>query len=384
MTTAPIYLSAPAASAQPAVTIGQGLPPERNGIKCFYFWRQAIADGEYTDDDRGIRVAVDSKRRKTWEDNFRRMRDAGEEPPVVMDHADTKSTATLGYVMDVRQNGRWLEELHQYLGDESRDIALRNKISVGIHPKYKTGNGVYLGDCIIHSATTPRPVVPGQGEAVIAASRGPADGTILLSLAASTQEPDMDISALRKAVGAADTVPDADVISQAATKLAVIPALEQAKTTAETAAATARTELSRSSQSEAFDPNIARGSVNNLHRSIELMAREGTVTAEQAAAAKALIGTADKPNTLALSRTGADHPAEKWLEVLALGKGGVKADGKSATGAQVVELSRTASVDPTGGTGQPDAAKIQADAQASGKAWQEAQLRSRGLAPVGA
>jgi hypothetical protein len=373
MTTALITLSANADKAAPAVITGQGLPPDRNGLKCHYYWRQAIADGEYADEDRGVRVVVTAARRKAWETNFHRMREAGEEPPVTEDHEE-KSRGTLGYVVGVRQNGKWLEELHQYLGDEARDIALKNKISVGIHPRYKTGNGVFIGDAIVHSGTTPRPVVPGQGEAVIAASRGPADGTILLSLAAPTpQESDMDLTALRKAIGAADTVPDADVISQAATKLATIPTLTTERDTA-------RTELSRRPAADEFPAAIARGSVNVLHRQVELMAREGSITAEQATAARDLIGTADKPNLLALSRTGADHPAEKWLEVLALRKAGAKADGQSLTGEQVVELSRQASIDPTGATKDPDTAKVQADATAAAQKWQADQLRARGFA----
>lgn len=328
---APFYLFAATAEARPAVTLGQAYPKTRNGLSASYYWRPVIADGDYVHPMKHFRLSVDAKRRKTWEDNFRRMAQHGEEVPVVEDHADDKSRATLGYVVDVRQNGKWYEELHQYLGDESRDVALKNKISVGIDPAFRTGTGVELGDCIVHSATTCRPVVPGQGEAVLAASRGPASDVLALS-AAPLQESDMDLTALRKAIGAVDTVPDADVISHAAGKLAVIPTLENERDTA-------RTELSRRPAGESeFPAAIAKGSVNNLHRTVELMAREGSLSAAQATAAKELIGTADKPNVLALSRTGADHPAEKWLEVLALGATGVKADGSPLTDVQ--ELSR--------------------------------------------
>lgn len=146
----------------------------------------------------------------------------------------------------------------------------------------------------------------------------------------------MDISALRKAIGAAETVTDADVISQAAVKLGTIPTLEQAKSTAEADLATAKTELSRAKPAEGdFPAAIATGSVNILSREIELMAREGKISGEQATAAKALIGTGEKPNTLMLSRTGADHPAEGWLKILSLGKSDVAADGQQKSGLQV-------------------------------------------------
>ncbi len=187
MTTAPLYLTAAAGEAKQALTLGQGLPATHNGIACHYFWRPVIADGEYVHPVKGFRLAVDAKRRKGWEDNFRKMQAAGERVPVVKDHADDKSDATLGYVMDVRQNGAWLEELHQYLGDSARDVALRNQISVGIDPNYVTGTGAKLGDCIVHSATTPRPVVGGQGEAVpLAAARE--NGREVLELRASGGE----------------------------------------------------------------------------------------------------------------------------------------------------------------------------------------------------
>jgi len=337
MSTAPFYLHATDAEAKPALTLGQGLPETVNSLPAYYFWRPVIADGEYTHPTKGFRLSVDATRRKGWESNFRKMAECGEKVPVVKDHADDKSDSTLGYVVDARQNGAWYEELHQYLGEAARDVALRNQISVGIDPAYVTGKGIKLGDCIVHSATTPRPVVGGQGQAVpLAASRG---GDILELSAAPTKEETMDLTALRKAIGAADTVADADVISQASAKLGTIPVLETAKVTAETALATARQELARAKPAEGeFPAAIATSSVNLLHREIELMAREGSISGEQATAAKALIGTPDKPNTLMLSREGANHPAEPWLKVLTLGKTGVKADGTQQTGVQ--ELAR--------------------------------------------
>lgn len=350
---APLLLSAAREmredDAAPAVIIGQGHPKTRNGLPCHYFWRQAIADGQYTDDERDITCAVTPLRRKTWEANYRKLREQGEEPPVVMDHADTKSTATLGYVVDVRQNGKWLEELHQYLGDDSRDIALKNKISVGIHPKYKTGNGVFLGDCIIHSATTPRPVVPGQGDAVpFAASRGPARDSILLSLAASTQETPMDLTALRKAVGAADTVPDADVLSQAVAKLGSIPTLETERNDA-------RTELSRRPAAKVPDPDILAEAAALKLEKVEHLAATGVISAQGAEFLRKRVNGADgKPVALMLSRSpGAEEsPIDALLAFASVARAGIVPAGEAQTGVQ--ELSRQVHDHSgvTGGTGQ--------------------------------
>src|SRR5438128_12502126 len=54
-------------------------------------------------------------------------------------------------------------ELHQFLGEDARDIGLRNQVSLGIDPDFVDGKGIRYGEAIVHSAVTPVPVVPGQG-----------------------------------------------------------------------------------------------------------------------------------------------------------------------------------------------------------------------------
>lgn len=156
--------------ATPALTLGQTYPKERNGMECFNYWRQAIRDGEWTHPAKGFTVKVDAAQRQQWESNFRRMQRLGDEVPVVKDHKDHDADATLGYVVDVRQNGPWYEELHQYLGEKAKDTALKNKLSVGIDPDYTDVKRNKYGSAIVHSAITSRPVIPGQGDAVLAAS----------------------------------------------------------------------------------------------------------------------------------------------------------------------------------------------------------------------
>jgi hypothetical protein len=176
------YLHAPSAGeAKAALTLGQGLPKTRNTLPCHYFWRPAIADGEYVHPTKGFRLSVNADRRKTWEQNFAKLQAAGIEEPIVADHKE-QADACLGYVVGVRNNGAWYEELHQYLGDDARDIALRNRVSVGIDPDFVDGTGRRVGDCIVHSAITPVPVVPGQGDAIpIAASRGRGGDVLVMS-----------------------------------------------------------------------------------------------------------------------------------------------------------------------------------------------------------
>ena len=118
----------------------------------------------------------------------------------------------------------------------------------------------------------------------------------------------MDLTALRKAVGAADTVPDADVISQAVTKLGTIPGLETAKQTAETERDTARTELSRARENKPADkqpdPEVLRERRLRLGRDIDALL-DGANNTDFAKKLKAkLLGAQDKPDVLMLSREG--------------------------------------------------------------------------------
>lgn len=130
-------------------------------MPAFYYWRSSIADGTYQHPQRKWSLDVDADRRAAWETNFRRLRAAGIEIPILADHKSA-AAATLGYVIDIRQQGTWLQELHQYLGTEARDIALRNRVSVAVSPDFVDSTGNHFGEAIVHSAIVPHPLVPGQ------------------------------------------------------------------------------------------------------------------------------------------------------------------------------------------------------------------------------
>lgn len=137
------------------------LPQEVGGLPAFYYWRCSIADGTYRHPLKGWELTVDLATRSTWETTFRAMRAAGIEIPILADHK-AAAAATLGYVIDIRQQGPWLQELHQYLGTEARDIALRNRVSVAVTSDFVDSSGNHYGQAIIHSAIVPHPLVPGQ------------------------------------------------------------------------------------------------------------------------------------------------------------------------------------------------------------------------------
>lgn len=158
---------------------GHGFPDFVNGVKAYYYWRPSIRDGNYTHPVKGWSLNVDAERRARLAATFTLMRERGVAVPICTDHKVSADT-TLGYVVAMRQNGPWLEELHQYLGEASRDVALKNFVSVGIDPAFKDGIGNEYGDTIVHSAIVPDPVVPGQGSALLAASLGTSDDDLFV------------------------------------------------------------------------------------------------------------------------------------------------------------------------------------------------------------
>ncbi len=144
-------------------------PAKVNGLDAHYYWRDSVIPGHYVhptakwemdigDDDLSVFVAA-----------FGKMRDNGVPVPIVRDHKES-ADSTLGYIVDAKLDGGRLHLLQQYLGDDARDVGLRNHVSVGIDPDHRDGQGRKYGKSIVHSAATPRPVMPGQGEHILAAS----------------------------------------------------------------------------------------------------------------------------------------------------------------------------------------------------------------------
>jgi hypothetical protein len=195
-------LNAKSIEAMPAVTLGQGLPPTVNDQPAYYYWRQSIRDGKFLHPIKQWELQVTPERRRRWAAAFEKMLSNNVPVPVIEGHEG----GGLGFVVGVRNTGPWLEELHQYIGDDARERALRQYVSVGINPNAKDGEGRAYGEAIIHSAIVPDPVVSGQGEAIRAASRGEAPGDCYLFAAESDQAMTANISeeqmaALKQLVG---------------------------------------------------------------------------------------------------------------------------------------------------------------------------------------
>ena len=164
----------------------QHLPKEVSGQSAAYFWADGIRAGTYVHPAGKFELHVDRDRIDTWIANFQKMRQAGIDVPVPVDHSDL-ARDNLGYVVDMQRDGDTLKLLHQLIGDDAAKLAARNKISLAIDPEFVDGQGRAFGDCVIHSSLTPIPIVPGQGQMV--AMSGPKSTSLIFELAQVIQPP---------------------------------------------------------------------------------------------------------------------------------------------------------------------------------------------------
>lgn len=178
---------------KPAIVMDT-LPKTRSGFDCEYYWKDALEPGHFQKaaqgDDAGWEMDVTPDDLKGFVSTFNQMRENGVDVPIVQDHRDErikngkfnpdesieKSKNTLGYIVGMKygDDGK-LYELHQFLGPAASEEGRKNLVSVGICDGFTDGKGRTYGKAIIHSASTPVPVVPNQGEFFKAASRAAAD-----------------------------------------------------------------------------------------------------------------------------------------------------------------------------------------------------------------
>lgn len=152
------------------ITVDVGGKPK--DVPVAYFWKDAIATGEYEHPKTGQRLKIDAPRLDALVNNFHKMRSAGIEIPTPTDHS-CNARDNIGYVVDAKREGDRLSLLHQVIGEKNVDVALANRCSLCIDPEYKDEFGRTWGDAIVHSAYTPTPVITGMGSFVpaFAASR---------------------------------------------------------------------------------------------------------------------------------------------------------------------------------------------------------------------
>ena len=162
------------------------LPDEVNGLPAFYYWKDGISVGEYVHPKKGFKLNITEDRLSKLSRNFQKMLSNGVAVPILKDHQE-KADATLGYILDTKVEDGTLWELHQFLGEDARDIGLRNFVSLGIDPDFTDGRGKSYGEAIVHSAITPVPVIPGQqGFVSLSSSSSQGGERDIFELAATT------------------------------------------------------------------------------------------------------------------------------------------------------------------------------------------------------
>lgn len=219
-----VYLSAPSEMV-PAVTLGQPLPKDHNGLAIHYEWVDSAVAGDWHHPKTGQRIPIDGTRINGWVKNLRLALSRKVDVPAVKDHSE-KADASLGAIYDARAKDGRLQLLAGFYGDDALGIARRNKVSVGIDPNFKDSFGNEYGESIRHLAFTPVPVIHGQ-QGFIAASRSEPTEPVYLSLAPLTKGVDMLDPALHGRVSQylGDTATDDpnEVVTQLLAKLDAAP-----------------------------------------------------------------------------------------------------------------------------------------------------------------
>lgn len=152
-----IHLSA--ADLRPSAT--PGLPDKTPaGEPIHRYWTEALKVGDWKLPKGGV-LQVTPEMMRRIELSTRLALSRGVEIPVVTDHIESAAT-TKGYVGAVKREGDWLHVRHDFIGDDAKSLALKNRVSLGLNPAFKDSFGNQYGWCIQHSALTGRPVIHGQ------------------------------------------------------------------------------------------------------------------------------------------------------------------------------------------------------------------------------
>ena len=170
-----------------------GQPAVVNGLPAFYYWKELAHAGTFHNANakKPFSITFDVSRLSRLADTGNAMIAAGADIPIVCDHQET-ARANLGYMRGFKSENGKLYGLCQFLGDDSLNTAMKNRVSVGIDENYVDGTGREWGDVVRHVAVTPLPVIPNQEQFVKAASRAAAAGSALLLSAAHEEIETMD------------------------------------------------------------------------------------------------------------------------------------------------------------------------------------------------
>jgi hypothetical protein len=340
----PYYLSAADSlpAAKPVLTLGQGYPTHiknkvgdvEQSIPVSYWRKDAIALERYKHPTTNAALDVTPAAADEWVRNFHAMKAAGIRIPAPAGHSDDPRD-NMGWVEDVALKDGRISLLVQAVGEDGALVASRNECSLKIDPNYIDEKGKKWGSCIVHAAFTPKPVITGMGSFVpFAASRDRQTETPIYYLSAEKGDPEMDLKALREALGAAADVPDDKLPDLAVQRLTALKTDAQTALSRATTAETRVTELSRTPA--APDPEILRDRMELSRSKIDLAVERGDMPPFIADKLKGKVGDAAKPSVFMLSRSDdlGDRPVDFVLSLF----DGAKLNPKtgSVTGVQVL------------------------------------------------
>jgi hypothetical protein len=319
------------------------------------YLKDVISVGSYKHPVTGEAFDVTANHLDKWCSAFDAMAKDGIKVPIYSSHKGS-TDAHMGYCAGMTRGGKAafakypelsklpadkapLDENRLYAIHEFPDKAAADKagqvgqVSAFINKRYKGGNGNNYGSAIQHIAVTPEPVIPGQ-TGFCALSREDQDHVFVLGLLKDSENENAD--------GVTDMTP-----KQLADLVAILPEAARKDVTVEniTAALSAHTlalsaeitkatdelKLSRETPAIEIDPEIVEAQTVRLSALVDA----GKITP---ACAKALepviIGTAEKPQTIALSRKATGTPKSLASMVLTALESNVSIQLGEKTGAQ--------------------------------------------------
>jgi hypothetical protein len=153
-----------------------GLPKDRLGVPCFYYWKSmADADTDYAHPNPKMGTIRFSRKDLTDADRYTKewIADGGK-PFLPMGHG---TSGNQGFLKDTKFDGKTLWGLHQFVGETARENAAKHETSVCLRRRFKGGNGKVYPILVEHNALVADPVVMGLPDyvALSRGSGGPAD-----------------------------------------------------------------------------------------------------------------------------------------------------------------------------------------------------------------
>lgn len=172
----------------------------REGLPIRHLKKDAARAGNHYDHKDRNNVVITEDRIDKWVTNFKKMRETGDEVPVVKDHSDLADDK-LGEVVDAWREGDELITVCEFVGDDSIKLAQTVKnVSVLVEEDYGVSSGTVFDEALVHVSVSQRPVIGNQRDWEKVAPRS--DGKVVAKFSlVSDKENEMNFETLGEAFG---------------------------------------------------------------------------------------------------------------------------------------------------------------------------------------